>query len=103
MRGYADRTINGLVGIYLPEHRRKHFRLTDNINSGYAIRMNWSEYEDEFIDTVHTAWNRRNRDDLIDNSRPLRINNAPLEKKNYPSRPFLKKKKGFWEQLFFGE
>ncbi len=83
LRGYADRTINGLVGVYLPEHSRKHFRLTDNINTGYAVKISWEDVETKFIAAVHNAWNRRSRPDLIDNSRPLRERNAPLEPKKY--------------------
>jgi len=78
LRSYSHRTRNGLVGIYLPDHRRKHFRLTDNINSGYAIRLRWEHVEEHFIDAVHDAWNGRRRAYLIDNSRPLRQKNAPI-------------------------
>lgn len=83
LRPYADRTVNGLVGVYLPEHRKKHFRLTDNINSNYALKIKWEDVETKFIDTVHKAWNRRKKYDLIDNTRPLRQRNAPLEPKQY--------------------
>lgn len=80
LRPYGERTINGLVGIYLPVHSRKHFRLTDNILSGYAVRMNWKDAQngDEFINVVHSAWNCRRRNYLIDNSRPLRERNARI-------------------------
>jgi len=78
LRSYGDRTRNGLVGIYLPNHSRRHFRLTDNIRSGYAVKLRWNEREDAFTDAVHRAWNRRRRVDLIDNGRPLRERNASL-------------------------
>lgn len=80
LRPYGERTRNGLVGIYLPQHSRKNFRLTDNIRSGYAIRMKWKEAQDEeeFVYAVHSAWNARRRDYLIDNSRPLRQRNARI-------------------------
>lgn len=78
LRSYGDRTRNGLVGIYLPNHSRRHFRLTDNIRSGYAVKLKWAEAEYAFADAVHKAWNRRRRTDLIDNTRPLRERNAPL-------------------------
>ncbi len=83
LRPYAERTINGLVGIYLPNHNPKYFRLTDNIESGYAIALHWDDIEDDFIDAVHTAFNRRRRDDLIDNSRQIRERNAPLKPKQH--------------------
>ena len=83
LRGYADRTVNGLLGVYLPIHRKKHFRLTDNLRSGYAVRINWEEVEAKFVDAVHEAWNKRRKKDLIDNTRTLRERNAPLEPKTY--------------------
>lgn len=87
LRPYAERTRNGLVGIYLPNHRKKHFRLTDNIKSGYAVAIKWEEMEEKLIDAIHQAWNNRIRPENIDNTRPLRKNNAPLEPKKYPSQP----------------
>lgn len=91
LRGYGERTINGLVGVYLPNHRRKHFRLTDNLRSGYAVKVKWESVEAEFIDAVHKAWNGRRRTNLIDNSRLLRERNAPLEPKDYS---YLMEKEG---------
>ena len=81
LRSYGDRTRNGLVGIYLPRHSRKHFRLTDNIHSGYAVRLKWNDIKNEtkFVKTVHMAWNRRRRDYFIDNLRELRQRNAPIK------------------------
>lgn len=80
LRPYADRTRNGLLGVYLPKHSRKHFRLTDNIISGYAVRINWKviDRRNGFSDAVHDAWKRRRYDYLIDNSRSLREKNAPI-------------------------
>ena len=78
LRSYGFRTRNGLLGIYLPNHRRKHFRLTDNIYSEYAVRLAWKQIEDNFEEAVHKAWNARRRPNLIDNSRLLRERNAPL-------------------------
>ncbi len=86
LRPYAERTINGLVGVYLPDHRKKHFRLTDNIASGYAVKLNWDEVEDNFLEAVHEAYNRRNRDYLIDNSRDLRERNASTKERQYTSK-----------------
>lgn len=78
LRSYGERTRNGLVGIYLPNHSRRHFRLTDNIRSGYALRLRWDLVGDDFIDAVHMAWNRRRRVDLIDDLRSHRERNASL-------------------------
>jgi len=78
LRSYGDRTRNGLAGVYLPGHSRRHFRLTDNIRSGYAVRLNWDNLEDEFTEAVHRAWNRRRREALIDNTRLLRRKNASI-------------------------
>jgi hypothetical protein len=95
LRPYWPRTRNGLVGVYLPDHRKKHFRLTDNIYSGYAEKLLWNENEDDFIDAVHRAYNRRRRTDLIDNTRELRERNAPLEPKKYVKE----KEKGLMDYL----
>lgn len=80
LRPYGYRTRNGLVGIYLPHHSRKHFRLTDNIRSGYAVRLNWDElkHKSTLIDAVHAAWNRKKYDYLVDNRRRVREKNAPM-------------------------
>lgn len=80
LRPYGYRTRNGLVGVYLPRHSNKHFRLTDNILSGYAVKLNWNELDSRsrLSNAVHKAWNRRNYPSLIVNTRPLRINNAPI-------------------------
>ena len=83
LKSYGDRTRNGLVRIYLPQHSRKHFRLTDNIHSGYAVLLKWKDIKNEtmFVKAVHMAWNRRRRDYSIDNSRELRKRNAPIKGK----------------------
>lgn len=111
LRPYSDRTVNGLVGIYLPGYRRKAFRLTDNINSGYALALHWKDVERDFVDIVHKAFNRRRRDDLIDNSRSLRQQNAPLEPKSYSKKDspkkdedifsaFIRELNDLWNSLF---
>ena len=86
LRPYGIRTINGLLGIKLPNSRRKHFRLTDNVSSGYAIMMDWKDIEHNFIENVHSAYNKRNYPNLIDNTRSLRERNAPLQPKKYYGR-----------------
>lgn len=99
LRPYAERTVNGLVGVYLPGYSKKHFRLTDNIQNGYAVKINWNDVENKFINAVHKAWNRRRRPELIDNSRPLRQRNAPLKPKRYYQNDDKKKNKGILEEF----
>lgn len=73
LRPYGGRTVNGLVGIYLPKYSKKEFRLTDNIQSGYAITINWNEIDEKLMDAIHTAYNwRKSKRRLIDNSRSIR-------------------------------
>jgi hypothetical protein len=80
LRPYGYRTINGLVGIYLPRHSNKDFRLTDNILSDYAVGIEWADLDSKtgLTYAIHKAWNRRHYFWLIDNSRQLRRNNAPI-------------------------
>jgi hypothetical protein len=85
IRPYMERTINGLVGIWLPDHSLNDFRLTDNLQSGYAVDLSWEDVEDDFIDKVHEAYNRRRRADLIDNTRSTRERNASLKPRKQPS------------------
>ena len=87
LRPYGYRTINGLVGVYLPGYSNTDFRLTDNIQSGYALELDWSDIEADFIDVIHQAFNRRDQPELIDNTRGLRERNAPLEPKQYSRSP----------------
>lgn len=80
LRPYGGRTRNGLVGVYLPRYSKNEFRLTDNIESGYAVKINWDDLElrNGFARAVQKAWNRRNEYSLIDNSRSVRRKNAPI-------------------------
>jgi len=85
IRPYKERTINGLVGLWLPDHSTKEFRMTDNLESGYAVDLSWEDIQDDFIDKVHQAYNRRRRADLIDNTRSTRGRNASLQPRKQPS------------------
>lgn len=62
---------NGLLAIYLPT--RTHDvpdRLQDNIDSGYAVSMNWTNLKSHFESKVNYAyWNRTFNAYKIDNSR----------------------------------
>jgi hypothetical protein len=62
---------NGLLAIYLPvESHSVPNRLQDNIDTGYAVRMNWKNLENDFESKVNYAyWNRTNNAYKIDNSR----------------------------------
>lgn len=62
---------NGLLAIYLPtaSHSMPD-RLKDNIDSGYAVSMNWRNLERDFESKVNYAyWKRYNATNKIRNSR----------------------------------
>jgi hypothetical protein len=62
---------NGLLAIFLPvDSYSIPNRLRDNIDSGYAISMKWSNLEKDFESKVNYAyWSRTNLIRKIDNSR----------------------------------
>ncbi|MEX2410913.1 MAG: TIR domain-containing protein [Candidatus Paceibacterota bacterium] len=62
---------NGLLAIYLPTSSHSvPERLKDNIDSGYAVSMNWKNLEKDFESKVNYAfWNRSNNAYKINNSR----------------------------------
>jgi hypothetical protein len=62
---------NGLLAIYLPVSSHSvPPRLLDNINSGYAVSMNWKNIDKDFESKINYAyWNRTNNAYKIDNSR----------------------------------
>lgn len=62
---------NGLLAIYLPtESHSIPNRLQDNIDSGYAVSMNWRNLERDFESKVNYAyWKRNNAIKSIRNSR----------------------------------
>ena len=63
---------NGLLAIFLPvaSHSVPN-RLQDNINSGYAICMDWKNLARDFESKVNYAyWNRTNKTCQIRNGRP---------------------------------
>jgi hypothetical protein len=68
---------NGLLAIYLPvDSHSVPERLQDNIDSGYAVCMDWRNLESDFESKVNYAhWKRTNNAYKIDNSRERIDNN----------------------------
>lgn len=68
---------NGLLAIYLPtENHSIPDRLKDNIDSGYAVSMNWRNLERDFESKVNYAyWKRFNSTKKIRNSRKRQESN----------------------------
>jgi hypothetical protein len=64
---------NGLLVIYLPVNWSHSIpdRLQDNIDSGYAVEMNWEDVFNKkvFQSKIRKAYNRRSQESLIDNRR----------------------------------
>jgi hypothetical protein len=76
LRPYGSRTRNGLLGIYLPNHGDVPARLLDNINSGYAVTMNWSNISWQLSSKIDEAFENRSKDSLVVNSRQRRQRNS---------------------------
>lgn len=69
LRPYGDRTVNGLLGIYLDKDNEVPARLQDNIDSGYAVTMNYSDISTKLKDKIEEAYNNRNKKEDIRNGR----------------------------------
>lgn len=76
LRPYGSRSRNGLVGIYLPTAGETPDRLQDNINSGYAVTMNWKDLSTKLNTKIEEAFNNRTKAELVSNSRPRRKRNS---------------------------
>ncbi len=76
LRPYGPRTRNGLLGIFLPTAGEIPERLKDNINSGYAVTMKWENISWQLERKIDEAFNNRNRDFLVQNSRKRRVHNS---------------------------
>lgn len=76
LRPYGDRTINGLLGIYLPSAKETPKRLQDNIDSGYAVTMKWENISWQLEQKIQEAYNNRSKSYLINNSRVLKKYNT---------------------------
>lgn len=76
LRPYGTRTVNGLLGIYLPTATYIPARLSDNIESGYAVTMRWENISRDLDSKINEAFNNRTQTNLIRNSRPRRERNS---------------------------
>lgn len=76
LRPYGDRTRNGLLGIYLPTAGETPARLQDNIDSGYAVTMEWKNISTELEKKIQEAFDNRSKEDLVDNTRARRQRNS---------------------------
>lgn len=76
LRSYGDRTVNGLLAIYLPTAGDVPARLQDNIDSGYAVTMKWENISWQLESKIDEAFNNRKNTHLINNSRARRNRNS---------------------------
>lgn len=76
LRSYGERTINGLLAIYLPTAGQTPARLQDNLNSGYAVSMKWENISWQLQIKIDEAFNNRSKSYLINNTRPRRTRNS---------------------------
>jgi len=76
LRPYGDRTVNGLLGIYLPTATKVPPRLEDNIKSGYAVTMKWENISWQLESKIEEAYQNRRKEYLIKNDRPRRRRNG---------------------------
>lgn len=76
LRPYGDRSRNGLLGIYLPTAGDTPARLQDNIDSGYAVTMNWKNISWQLDSKIEEAFKNRSKAELVDNTRPRRKRNS---------------------------
>lgn len=76
LRTYGERSRNGLLGIYLPTAGNTPARLQDNINSDYAITMNWRDISTKLETKIEEAYNNRYKASLVRNSRARRTRNS---------------------------
>lgn len=78
LRSYGDRSRNGLLGIILPTAGDIPARLNDNINSGYAVWMEWKNISWQLREKIQEAYDKRSRWDLVRNTRTRRMRNAAI-------------------------
>lgn len=76
LRPYAPRSRNGLLGIFLPTANKTPGRLQDNIDSGYAVTMEWEDISWQLEDKIDEAYNNRSKDNLVRNDRERRERNS---------------------------
>ena len=86
LQSYADPKVprrkfkpKGLLALYLPgDNHNVPNRLQENIDSGYAVVINWEELEDAFDERVSQTFNNRTKLHLIKNTLPLQDNPRKL-------------------------
>lgn len=76
LRPYGERTRNGLLGIRLPGATTLPARLQDNVDSGYAVLMDWENISWQLESKIDEAFKNREFASLINNTRPLRQRNG---------------------------
>lgn len=76
LRPYGNRSRNGLLGIYLPTAGDTPARLQDNIDSGYAVTMNWRDISTKLESKIKEAFNNRSKGELMRNSRARKKRNS---------------------------
>lgn len=76
LRPYGGRSRNGLLGIYLPTAGDTPARLQDNIDSGYAVTMDWKNLSTQLESKIDQAFDNRSKDSLVRNSRARRKRNS---------------------------
>lgn len=76
LRPHNERSRNGLLGIILPTAEKIPERLQDNIDSGYAVTMKWEEISSRLEDKINQAFENRNREELVKNTRKRRNRNS---------------------------
>lgn len=76
LRPYGSRSRNGLLGIYLDSSYEAPARLQDNINSGYAVTMNWKDISWQLESKIQAAYDNRGKSELVQNSRKRRERNS---------------------------
>ena len=76
LRPFGSRSRNGLLGIYLPTAGETPARVQDNIDSGYAVTMEWKNISWQLESKIDEAFNNRGKSDLVRNSRKRRERNS---------------------------
>lgn len=76
LRPYGGRSRNGLLGIFLPTAGGTPARLQDNIDSGYAVTMDWRNISWQLESKIEQAFNNRFYDSLVRNTRVRRTRNS---------------------------
>ncbi|SCZ11755.1 MTH538 TIR-like domain [Lysinibacillus sp. TC-37] len=76
LRPYGSRSRNGLLRIYLPTAGETPARLQDNIDSRYAVTMNWRDLSTKLDSKIEEAFNNRSKGELVRNSRERRKRNS---------------------------